>query len=79
MPYCVFDSETLEKMPAGSVIFELASNNAGVDIHAAEICGIRVIPLPSLPGKTSPQTSGEIIASVIGDELVRYFGGGDAG
>lgn len=65
VPHRIFDEEVLLKMPAGSVIFELSSGCAGVDMQAAETYGIRVIPLPSLPGKTSPVTAGEIICSAV--------------
>jgi len=54
VPYPLFDSAMLAKLPRECVIFELAS---GVDTDAAAELGIRVIPLPALPGKTSPQTS----------------------
>lgn len=67
VPHCILDREVLEKLPAGSVIFELASG--GADVTAAEECGIRVIPLPSLPGKTSPVTAGGIILTVVEDIL----------
>lgn len=72
VPYPLFDTAMLAKLPRDCVIFELAS---GVDTEAAAELGIRVIPLPSLPGKTSPQTSGEIIYSAICDKLKHYFEG----
>lgn len=69
IPHRVFDSVLLAMLPKDTVIFELSSGNAGTDIAAAADCGIRVIPLPSLPGKTSPVTAGEIICNIIRDAL----------
>ncbi len=70
VPHCIFDRELLQKIHASTVIFELASKNAGVDVEAAATLGIRLIPLPSLPGRTSPVSAGEIICSVI-REIIR--------
>lgn len=72
VPYPLLDRAVLSKLPRECVIFELAS---GVDTSAASELGIRVIPLPALPGKTSPQTAGEIIYSAIYDKLKQYFEG----
>ncbi len=72
VPYPLFDRAMLSKISRECVIFELAN---GVDTSAAAELGIRVIPLPALPGKTSPQTSGEIIYSAIRDKLKHYFEG----
>lgn len=65
IPYRIFDADLLKRIPRGTVLFELASANTGVDLTAAAENGIRVIPLPSLPGKTAPRTAGEIICSVV--------------
>lgn len=73
VPQRIFDRELLSLMPKDTVIFELASRNAGVDMQAAEEMGIRVIPLPSLPGKTAPVTAGEIICGVIRDAMAEKF------
>ncbi len=75
VPFRIFDSALLSVLSSGTVIFELASGDVGVDTEAAEHLGVRVIPLPALPGKTSPFTSGEIICSVIQDKLKNYFDG----
>jgi len=76
VPHMIFDGELLHKMSADTVIFELSSGNAGIDITSASECGIRVIPLPSLPGRTSPVTAGEIICSVIREILKKKTDGG---
>lgn len=75
IPHRIFDAELLARIPRGTVLFELASGNIGVDTAAAEENGIRVIPLPSLPGKTAPQTAGEIICSVVRGLLDDHFSG----
>lgn len=73
IPHRIFDAELLKRIPRGTVLFELATANAGVDLAAAEENGIRVIPLPSLPGKTAPRTAGEIICSVVRGMLDDHF------
>ncbi len=73
VPYRIFDGELLSVMPRDTVIFELATGNTGVDMEAAEKLGVKVIPLPSLPGKTSPSSAGEIICSVVRDKLYSHF------
>ncbi|MBQ2724375.1 MAG: hypothetical protein IJF78_01585 [Clostridia bacterium] len=63
VPHCVLDEDVLSGISRESVIFELASG--GTDVEAAKELGIRVVPLPSLPGKTSPVTAGGIILSAV--------------
>ncbi len=77
VPSLVFDGELLSLVGRDTVIFELASKNAGVDIKTAEEKGIKVVSLPSLPGKTSPETAGEVICSVVGSMIENYFAGYD--
>ena len=69
IPQLVFEPALLSKLPKETVIFELSSGNAGVDLQAASSLGIKVISLPSLPGKTAPVTAGEIICDVIRSAL----------
>ncbi len=75
IPHCIFDAELLKRIPRDTVLFELATANTGVDLAAAAENGIRVIPLPSLPGKTAPRTAGEIICSVVRGMLDDHFAG----
>jgi len=65
VPHCILDRDVLSGISRDSVIFELASG--GTDMEAAAELGIRVVPLPSLPGKTSPVTAGGIILSAVRD------------
>ncbi len=75
IPHRIFDADLLKRIPRGTVLFELATASVGVDMAAAAENGIRVIPLPSLPGKTAPQTAGEIICSVVRGLLDDHFSG----
>lgn len=63
VPHCILDRDALAGISKDSVIFELASG--GTDMDAAKELGIRVVPLPYLPGKTSPVTAGEIILAAV--------------
>lgn len=69
IPTRVLDRQLLAMLPKETVIFELSSGSAGTDLEGAKEFGIRVLPLPSLPGKTSPVTAGEIICGIIRDAL----------
>ncbi len=75
IPHRIFDEELLRRIPRGTVLFELATACAGVDMAAAAENEVRVIPLPSLPGKTAPQSAGEIICSVVRTILDDHFAG----
>ena len=82
IPSLIFDPLLIDKLPPDTVIFELSTGCVGVDMQYAREHGIKVIPLPSLPGKTSPISAGEIICSVVRayvDErfLPEVTGGGD--
>ena len=54
VPVTVLTSVALGRLPPWSVHFELA---AGIDRAAAERCGLRVIPLPGVPGKVAPKSA----------------------
>ena len=72
IPARILDRVTIGRMKPGTVLFELApgaDGSLGCDLAAAEGRGIRVIPLPSLPGKCAPRTAGEIIACAVWTEL----------
>lgn len=73
VPYRIFDAPLLKEMHKNTVIFELATGSAGVDLSAARELGIQTVCLPSLPGKTSPDSAGGIICSVIRDKLYGHF------
>ena len=74
IPARTLGRETLSKLPRETVIFELASDGGGVDAEAAADCGIRLVPLPSLPGKTAPETAGEIVCRAVCRRIREFFG-----
>ncbi|MBR5405319.1 MAG: hypothetical protein IK107_03405 [Oscillospiraceae bacterium] len=49
--------------------------SSGVDFEAAAAQGIRVIHALSLPGKTVPETAGEIVAQTVLEILAEREGG----
>ena len=65
IPSRIFDGELLGRLKGKPILFELASSNAGVDPDAAEKAGVTVVSLPSLPGKTAPETAGEAIGRTV--------------
>lgn len=75
VPSLIFDGGLLSRLDKNTVIFELASKSSGVDLKTAAEYGIKVLPLPSLPGKNSPETAGEIICGVVGDIVRNHFNG----
>ena len=65
VPALLFGDDVLASLDPATVYFELAGNGGGIDPQTAEKYGIKVVPLPSLPGKTAPDTAGDIIANEI--------------
>lgn len=74
VPVLVLDKEKLKKIKRDTVIIDLASKPGGVDLSYAKLRGMNVIWALSLPGKSAPVTSGEIIAKTI---LSKLSTGGD--
>ena len=74
VPVKLFDDNVLSGMDPKTVYFELAGGDGGIDAAAAEKYGIKVVTLHSLPGKTSPETAGDIIASELFGRLDEHFG-----
>lgn len=65
IPALVIKREAIEKLPAHTVIIDLASKPGGTDFEFAEKRGIKAIQAKSLPGIVAPKTSGKILANVI--------------
>lgn len=65
VPAVILNEEILEKVKNDSLIIDLASKPGGVDFDTAGLLGLKVVWALSLPGKTAPISSGEIIASTI--------------
>lgn len=64
-PCLILDEEILKKINPDSVVIDLASKPGGVDFNKARDLGLKVIWALSLPGKSAPLTSGEIIAQTV--------------
>ncbi len=65
VPAMVLTEEVLKRVRDDALIIDLASKPGGVDFKSAKRLSKNVIWALSLPGKTSPVTSGEIIKEAI--------------
>lgn len=65
IPALVIKQEAIERLPAHTVIIDLASKPGGTDFEFAEKRGIKAILAKSLPGVVAPRTAGKILANVI--------------
>ncbi len=65
VPGEVITREVIEHIRPDTTVIELASLPGGMDLRAADECGIRVISALGLPGKYSPKTAGRIIADCV--------------
>lgn len=65
VPARVLTAQPLSRQRPGTLILELASRPGGVDLEAARRLGLRVKDVPSIPGRMSPKTSGELIKETV--------------
>ncbi len=65
VPSVILNGELLKQIPKSTLVIDLASKPGGVDFNLAKELGLKVIWALSLPGKTAPITSGEIIKDTI--------------
>ncbi len=65
IPSRVLEEDFIKKLNKVCLIIEIASAPYGVDFEAAERYGIKVLRVPGLPGRISPQSAGEAIAKTI--------------
>ena len=65
IPAQVINKQTIQQLPAHSIIIDLASKPGGTDFDYAEQRGIKAILAKSLPGIVAPKTAGKILADVI--------------
>ena len=65
VPSRVLEEDFIKNLKKTCLVLEVASEPYGVDFEAAEKHGVRVLRLPSLPGRISPQSAGEAIAKTI--------------
>lgn len=69
VPTLVFDKILLSKCKKSTKIIDLASAPGGVDFDWAKVLNIDAIHALSIPGKTAPVTSAEIITNYIFEKL----------
>src|SRR5699024_2577722 len=65
VPQRIINKQTIQQLPAHSIIIDLASKPGGTDFDYAEKRGIKAILAKSLPGIVAPKTAGKILADVI--------------
>jgi dipicolinate synthase subunit A len=69
IPSLVVTASVISKMPAHTLIIDLASKPGGTDFRYAEKRGIKALLAPGLPGVVAPKTAGQIIANVLSQLL----------
>ena len=69
IPHPVVTAKVISKMPAHTLIIDLASKPGGTDFRYAEKRGIKALLAPSLPGIVAPKTAGQILANVLTELL----------
>lgn len=69
IPHLVVTASVISKMPAHTLIIDLASKPGGTDFRYAEKRGIKALLAPSLPGIVAPKTAGQILANVLSELL----------
>ena len=65
VPAPVIDEKLISKLKKDCFMLEIASAPYGIDFDAAKKYGIRAVKAPSLPGRISPKSAGEVIAQTI--------------
>lgn len=65
VPALILPNRLLRQVSSTALIIDLASKPGGIDFTSASELGIKVIWALSLPGKTAPVTSGNIIKDTI--------------
>ena len=69
IPHPILSANVISKMPAHTLIIDLASKPGGTDFRYAEKRGIKALLAPGLPGIVAPKTAGQIIANVLSQLL----------
>ncbi|MGP3561001.1 dipicolinic acid synthetase subunit A [Geobacillus sp. BK01] len=69
VPHLIVTASVIAKMPAHTLIVDLASKPGGTDFRYAEKRGVKAILAPGLPGVVAPKTAGQIIANVLAQLL----------
>ncbi|MDQ0230480.1 dipicolinic acid synthetase subunit A [Metabacillus malikii] len=69
IPHQIITASVLSRMPAHTLIVDLASKPGGTDFRYAEKRGIKALLAPGLPGIVAPKSAGQIIANVLSQLL----------
>ncbi|AIE59703.1 dipicolinic acid synthetase subunit A [Bacillus methanolicus] len=69
IPHLVVNASVISRMPAHTLIIDLASKPGGTDFRYAEKRGIKALLAPGLPGIVAPKTAGKILANVLAQLL----------
>jgi dipicolinate synthase subunit A len=73
IPHQVLTASVISKLPAHTLIIDLASKPGGTDFRYAEKRGIKALLAPSLPGIVAPKTAGNILAGVLSQLLIEDY------
>lgn len=65
VPSLILSADVIARLRRKPLIIDLAASPGGTDFRAADEAGIKAVLATALPGKTSPETAGEIIADAI--------------
>ena len=65
VPHVVLGAAALSRQSPDCLLLELASLPGGIDLEAAGRLGLRVQQEPSLPGRMSPKSAGELIKETV--------------
>lgn len=65
IPHQIVNASVISKMPAHTLIIDLASKPGGTDFRYAEKRGVKALLAPGLPGIVAPKTAGQILANVL--------------
>ncbi|MBT2660158.1 dipicolinic acid synthetase subunit A [Bacillus sp. ISL-45] len=73
VPHQIVTASVISRMPAHTLIIDLASKPGGTDFRYAEKRGIKALLAPGLPGIVAPKTAGQILANVLSQLLMEDF------
>uniref|UniRef100_UPI001C7D0EAF hypothetical protein n=1 Tax=Proteus mirabilis TaxID=584 RepID=UPI001C7D0EAF len=78
IPHLVVTANVISKMPAHTLVIDLASKPGGTDFRYAEKRGVKALLAPGLPGIVAPKTAGQILANVLSqllaEDVIRRMG-----
>ncbi|MGX6441931.1 dipicolinic acid synthetase subunit A [Neobacillus sp. K501] len=69
IPLLIVTASVISKLPAHTLIIDLASKPGGTDFRYAEKRGIKALLAPGLPGIVAPKTAGQILANTLAQLL----------